>query len=122
VGARDYADDLDLFRQQIVAFRRWLAGHGQQEKELIVTEFGLLMPAEYGFPPAQVEAFMVGAFEYLRTAADPALGPAADGYRLVQRWCWFSAVGERYPTGDLLRPDGGLTPLGAAYSAYATRE
>jgi hypothetical protein len=52
-------------------------------------------------------------------AADPALGYAADGYRLVQRWCWFSLSDERYPTGNLVHPDSSLTRLGRAFSAYA---
>ena len=96
-----------------------MAQHGQQNKPLIVTEYGVLMPSEYGFPPAQVEQFMIDTFEYFRMAADPALGYAADGYRLVQRWCWFSLSDERYPTGNLVHPDSSLTRLGRAFSAYA---
>jgi len=115
----DDHDDMAIFRQQIVDFRRWMAQHGQQNKPLIVTEYGILMPSEYGFPPAQVEQFMIDTFEYFRTAADPALGYAADGYRLVQRWCWFSLSDERYPTGNLVHPDSSLTRLGQAFSAYA---
>ncbi|MGC9332535.1 MAG: hypothetical protein ACP5JJ_00175, partial [Anaerolineae bacterium] len=113
-------DDLDLFRQQIVDFRRWMKERGQQEKPLIVTEYGILMPAEYGFPLDEVERFMLGSFEFFRTALDPSLGYPDDGYRLVQRWCWFSLVDARYPTGNLLHSvDGGLTPLGEAFAGYA---
>jgi hypothetical protein len=113
-------DDLRIFRQQIVDFRQWMAERGQQEKPLIVTEYGILMPAEYGFPPERVEAFMRDTFEFFRTAADPALGYSADGHRLVQRWCWFSLADERYPTGNLVDPDSGeLTLLGVAFGEYA---
>jgi hypothetical protein len=113
-------DDLAIFRQQIVDFRRWMAGHGQQGKPLIVTEYGILMPSDYGFPLQDVKHFMLQTFDFFRTASDPALGYPADGYRLVQRWCWYSLSDERYPTGNLLQPDTGqLTPLGEAFSRYA---
>ena len=113
-------DDLQLFRQQVIDFRRWMAGRGQQGKPLIVTEYGILMPGDYGFPPHQVEAFMLRTFEFFRTAADPALGLPTDGHRLVQRWCWYSLLDERYPTGNLLQGDGRhLTPLGEAFGLYS---
>jgi hypothetical protein len=112
-------DDLRIFEQQIVGFRRWLKERGQQDKPLIVTEYGVLMPADYGFPPERVESFMLGSFEYMRTAADPTLGYPADGYRLVQRWCWFSLADERYPTGNLAdRGSGRLTSLGKAFRGF----
>jgi hypothetical protein len=112
-------DDMTIFRQQIVDFRRWMKERGQQDKPLIVTEYGILMPSEYGFPPTKVERFMLDTFEFFRTAADRTLGYAADGYRLVQQWCWFSLVDERYPSGNLVRLDSrALTPLGEAFKAY----
>jgi hypothetical protein len=114
-------DDLEIFRQQIVDFRRWMVEQGQQDKPLVVTEYGILMPSEYGFPPERVETFMLDTFEFFRTAADPELGYPADGYRLVQRWCWYSLYDPRYPTGNLLDPDDGtLTRLGHAFAEYAS--
>jgi hypothetical protein len=94
---------------------------GQQDKPLIVTEYGIVMPSDYGFPPERVEAFMLNTFEFFRTAADPALGYPADGYRLVQRWCWFSLADARYPTGNLVDlHTGELTPLGVAFGQYTS--
>ena len=116
----DDHDDLAIFRQQIVAFRRWMKARGQQGKPLVVTEYGILMPTDYGFPPEKVERFMLETFEFFRMAADPETGYPADDHRLVQRWCWYSLVDRRYPTGNLLDSDtGALTPLGEAYGAYA---
>jgi hypothetical protein len=113
-------DDLAIFRQQIVDFRRWMKEQGHQDKPLIVSEYGILMPADYGFPAQQVEQFMLATFETFRTATDPALGYPFDGYRLVQRWCWFSLGDLRYPTGNLVELDSGqLTPLGVAFGEYA---
>jgi hypothetical protein len=118
-------DNMTIFRQQIVDFRRWMKERGQQDKPLIVTEYGILMPTDYGFSPQRVERFMLDTFEFFRTAIDPSLGYAADGGRLVQRWCWYSLFSARYPTGNLVRPavalmnSGELTPQGVAFSEYS---
>ncbi len=111
-------DSMVLFRQQIVDFRRWMKARGLQDKPLIVTEYGILMPNDYGFPEERVEQFMLDTFAYFDSAVDPDLGMPSDGYRLVQRWCWFSLADARYPTGNLLSADGALTPLGEAFAGY----
>ncbi|MFO7743373.1 MAG: hypothetical protein R6X31_13795 [Anaerolineae bacterium] len=100
----DECDDMAIFRQQIVDFRRWMAEHGYRDKPLIVSEYGIPMPEDYGFPPERVVGFLADTFDFFLTASDPALGYAGDDYRLVQRWCWFSldAPEGGYPTGDFL--------------------
>ena len=70
---------------------------------LLITEFGIPMPADYGFPTERVIAFWTGAFDSFRTASDPTLGLPADQNRLVQAWCWFSLAETDYMTGNLLR-------------------
>jgi hypothetical protein len=113
-------DNLLIFRQQIVDFRRWMKSHGEQSKPLIVSEYGIPMPAEYDFGAQRVTDFMLGTFDIMLAAADPELGYPADGYRLVQRWAWFSLADDTYSTGNLIdRTDGSLTPLGQAYTGYA---
>jgi hypothetical protein len=117
--AIDDHDRLDIFKQQLVDFRRWMAQHGYRDKELLVTEYGVLMPADYGFDHARVRDFMLGTFEYMRTATDPELGRPADSNRLVQRWCWYSLADTYYPTGNLLDPaTRRLTPLGRDFKLY----
>ncbi|MFN2167268.1 MAG: glycosyl hydrolase, partial [Anaerolineae bacterium] len=37
-------DNLEIFRAQLVSFRRWMKDRGQQNKPLIVSEYGILMP------------------------------------------------------------------------------
>ena len=126
----DDNDNIDLFRQHIMAFRTWMRAHGQQHKPLIISEFGVLMPVEYGFSPQRVNAFMDASFDYLLTAKDAHLGYAADENRLVQRWLWCSLNDRpwdpdtgagfngalfdyRYPTYP-----GVITPTGVAFAAY----
>ena len=112
--------DIELFKAQVVAFRRWMAERGLRDKPLIVTEFSILMPPEYGFPVERVQTFMLAAFGFLMTAADEDLGYPPDGNRLVQRWAWYSVADTVYATGNLFDPDTGqITALGETFAAYA---
>jgi len=116
-------DDMEIFREQIVAFRRWMKDRGERDKPLIVSEYGILMPADYepGFPYEKVRDFMYATFDYFLTASDASLGYPADGNRLVQRWAWYSLSDTVYPTGNLFDPDTGqITPLGLAYASYTS--
>lgn len=112
--------DLDLFKQQIVDFRRWMVKQGQRDKPLLVTEFGILMPESYGFPPDMVQQYMIDTFDYMLNARDAEIGFLADDNRLVQRFSWFSLADPTYPAGNLVDLETGeLTPLGEAFAAYA---
>jgi hypothetical protein len=81
---------IDIFVDHIVAFRSWMLERGQRNKPLVISEYGVLMPAEYGFTVQRVSAFMAATFDYLLNACDEELGYPSDGNRLVQRWAWFS--------------------------------
>ncbi|MEZ4861314.1 MAG: hypothetical protein R3C14_08405 [Caldilineaceae bacterium] len=98
--------DHTAFDQQIRAFRQWMKDHGQQEKPLIVTEYGVLynkidcpqpVPGGCGDPhwvdlnnPQVIHDFMLWTFDYFANTADCNLGYTADDCHLVQRWAWFS--------------------------------
>jgi len=117
----DDSDNLDTFRQQIVDFRQWMTQRGYQETPLIVSEYGILMPADYGFPPERVAAFVTSTFDFFLTAADPALGYPEDDYRLVQSWYWYSLddPADHYPTGNLFNPQTeAITAVGEAWVRY----
>ena len=92
----DHAD-MAIFRRQITDFRRWMAARGLRDKPLIVTEYGILMPASYGFPPDLVSTFLVDTFDFFLTA-DDRIGYPADDHRLVQAFNWFSVADSIYPT------------------------
>lgn len=110
--------DLNLLREQIVTMRAWMQARGQQDKPLWLTEYGILMPAAYGFPPEVVAAYMQDSFDLFRELRDPDLGWAEDEDRLLQRWIWFSAGYDRYPTGDLFDAQGNPTLLMQTYRDY----
>lgn len=115
----------DIFFEYIRTFRRWMRDHGYQDRPLIVSEFGVFQPAEYGFPPGRVSEFMRATCRFMLAARDESLGYPADEYRLVQRWAWFSLneppwnedTGTGY-NGHLLDWETGiLTPMGWTYNS-----
>ncbi|MCL4487645.1 MAG: hypothetical protein M1570_05890 [Chloroflexi bacterium] len=97
-----YADHKDFTKveAQILDLRTWMKSHGQQNRPLITTEFGVLFPewvvdpanpSQVLFSPPQVrDSYMYPAFDYFLNQTDPNLGYPADGNRLVQRWNWWS--------------------------------
>lgn len=110
--------DLNLVSEQVFRMRRWMKENGQQEKPLWITEYGILLPSEYGFPIQDVVTFMWGSFDLFRSLREPELGFPHDDYRLIQRWVWFSSRYELYPTGDLFNLNDSAGPLMRAMSAY----
>jgi hypothetical protein len=112
-------DDIAIFEQNIINFRAWMAARGYQDRPLVVTEYGILLPNDYGFPPEAIAAFMTRSFDFFLTAANDT-GYPADDNRLVQWWFWFSLYDyPDYPTSNLYdRPSGELTLLGRAYRDY----
>lgn len=115
-------DNFTLFVQQIERFRQWTTDRGYQGVPVYLSEYGVLMPANYGFipdfTPERVNAFMNKTFDYLLTASDPVHGDPNDGGRLIQRFSWFSTDETQF-NGRLFDPDTKQrTPIGDNYAAY----
>jgi hypothetical protein len=114
----DDNDDFDRFVERIVRFRTWMRDRGYAGLPLYLSEYGILMPSEYGFNAARVNAFMNATFSYMRSATHMQLGNPNDEYRLVQRWSWYSAIDTSY-NGWLFDPSSyALTAIGANFAAY----
>jgi hypothetical protein len=124
-------DNLDIFREQAIAFRQWMADRGQRNKPLIITEFGVLMPYlpeypdQFPFTEERVRAFMYGAFDFLLSATDDSTGHPDDGNRLVQKWAWYSLDDKFDPdtwqgfNGNLFLPDTlEISGHGVHYGSY----
>lgn len=113
-------DDLAIFEANLVAFRGWMAERGYQDWPLIVSEYGLVMPEDFGFPAENVAAYMTGTFDFFRTARNET-GYPADENRLVQGWIWFMLYvsDDGLRTSNLYdRPNDTLTPLGEVFADY----
>jgi hypothetical protein len=87
--------DMGIFDQQIRAFRQWMKDRGQQNKELIVSEYGILYYHEGMEGLDTVRGFMLDTFDYFMNTKDCSLGYVADDCRLVQRWAWYSLDDDR---------------------------
>ncbi len=118
----DVADhnNLSLVEGQVRQMRQWMAAHGQQQKPLWITEYGILMPESYGFGPEVVRDFMLSSFDLFDKLRDPQLGYGADQNRLVQRWVWFSSRYDPYPAGNLFNISGRPKSLLQVLGAYLT--
>lgn len=95
-----------IFREQVYNLRRWMKAHGQQDKPLIISEYGSLFAFEGGQPdgtcerrqdefgrcmyPERVATFFRETAHFMENTQDPELGYPQDGFRLVQRWLWYS--------------------------------
>lgn len=106
----------------IHAFRQWMKAHGEQQKPLIVSEYGVNMP---WFTAEDVrDDFMIPSFEFFLNTRDPSLGYAPDDYRLVQKWMWYSLDDDADAYNGALFYSGlngidtGLTTLGTYWTNY----
>lgn len=115
----DDHDDLAILEQNLLDFRAWMAERGYAGWPLVISEYGILMPEDYGFPLERTAAFLTGSFDLFRSLAGEQ-GYAPDDGRLVQWWFWYSVFDdELYPTGNLVDYAAGtLTPLGEVWAAY----
>jgi hypothetical protein len=125
-GVGDH-DSMSYFRQQIIAFRQWMAGKGQRDKPLIVSEYGILFHEGLGYGYDRVRAFMLATFDFFLNETNAQIGYPADGNRLVQRWAWYSLDDpsfeqQQYTTWSALCnpfPPYDMRQLGRDFGAYA---
>ncbi len=117
-------DRTDIFNQQIWDFRQWMADNGYGGYPLIITEYGILLPKEFGYDTNRVNAFMDATFEFMQTVTSTTLGDPTDGYRLVQRWAWYSLDEPPYDghsgfNGNLFDPfTTAMTPFGQNFASH----
>ncbi len=130
--------DRVTFDQQIRAMRQWMKDRGQQDKTLIVTEYGVLynsLGCAQTTPsggctdpnwvdlqnPQVVHDFMIWTFDYFADTKDCALS-SVDDCRLVQRWAWFGLedVGWSFNVRGALfdRNTKQITPAGQRFRQY----
>lgn len=117
---------VEIVQEHVKAFRNWMANHGYQDKPLLITEYGILLPPIFGFPYRTVLHFMQDSFDFFLNSKDSQIGYAADEGRLVQAWSWFSLNTPPYDpntqsgfNGNLFDPvSKALTPLGQDFANY----
>lgn len=123
-GVDDH-DNMAIFKKQIRDFRKWMKNHGERNKPLVVSEYGVLFPSSMGFDEPRVESFMLATFDYLLDTKVRWLGYPDDENRLVQAWSWYSLDDDSFEGNDthshLFDPDTKqITALGTAYRNYTS--
>ena len=83
-------NNMQIFDEQIRAMRQWMKDRGQQQKPLIVSEYGIVYRHEGMDNFDLVRRFMLDTFDYFMNTKDCSLGLSSDDCRLVQRWAWYS--------------------------------
>ncbi len=91
---------IPIFQELVRDFRVWMNSHGQRDKPLIITEYGVLMPDFWGATIEVVNAYMNASFDFLLNTTDATLGYPADSNHLVQRWGWMSLNDQPYNNGQ----------------------
>jgi uncharacterized repeat protein (TIGR02543 family) len=132
-------DDISILREQVELMRTWMKERGQQDKPLIITEYGTLyhyiekdngtcgLRDEFGncFTPERVTQFMLDSFAYLNVEGrSPNLGMPSDSNRLVQQWLWFSVWDWDIGSANLLTDWNSteLTMMGRAFRDHVQAE
>jgi hypothetical protein len=103
--------------EQILRMRTWMKDHGQKDKPLITTEYGVNYPSSYfscydssdktACPVQLRDSMMYPSFDAFLNQTDASLGDSLDGNHLVQRWAWWS-----------LDYDDGYCDSGVFYEIY----
>lgn len=107
-----------IANQLLTDFRWWLAERGYRDTPLAITEFGILLPADYGFPPEVVANYMRTLVNYYLTATGGA-GYPSDGNKLVQWWFWFSIRDtDQFEVSDMVDDGWQLNEVGRTYADY----
>jgi uncharacterized repeat protein (TIGR01451 family) len=94
-----------------------MADHGERNKPLLNTEYGILNDIGGS---AQVNQFLTSTFDYMFNATDDATGYPADKNRLVQGWLWYSLNDNQsyFQYGTLFNTSYQLTTVGNGWKNY----
>lgn len=98
--------DIDVFKWQIQEYRRIMKELGEQNKDLVIREWGPFN-IQVGFENRQ--RHLRETIDYMAIATDPQLGSPDDAHRLVQKWSFTMAAS---------MPNAHLAPIGWFKTLY----
>jgi len=118
--------NINIFKQQIRDFRKWMKDRGFRNDPLIISEYGILLSKYHGYDYARVRDFMLASFDFMLNTTDSQLGMPDDGNRLVQEFAWFSLNYWEFDLSTYFGLNGNLfdrtsrqmMPLGIDYANY----
>jgi hypothetical protein len=125
VGYQDNGENhmnLALVAQEVQTMREWMKERGQQNKDLMITEYGVLLShLAFLMDPTNVQNFMLGTFNVFLNTKNCTWGTPNDECRLVQAWAWYSLDDNYYnPYSQLFNPSTfEITATGRAFRDYS---
>ncbi len=93
--------DLQIFKENLINFRKWMKNNGYQNTPLVVTEYGILIPEEFGFDQIFITNYLKDTSEWMLTYQNQEIGFPKDDFRLIQKFAWFSLSDPIYPSANL---------------------
>lgn len=109
--------NINYFKEFTEALRNWMAAHGERNKPLFNTEYGILFQQ---IKEAHVNQYLIDSLDYMLTKTDSTTGYPADENRLVQGWVWYS-LNDNTLNGYLFDPTTqALTSAGTTWKNYVT--
>lgn len=110
--------DISIFQQNLIDFRKWMKENGYQDSPLVVTEFGILLPEDFGYSQEFISDYLKLTSEWMLTYQDGEIGFPEDNYRLVQKFAWFSLNDPNFPSANLVDLEkNALTQVGESFKS-----
>lgn len=115
--------NIHFFQQNLINFRIWLKETGYQDTPLVVTEYGILLPSEFGYEQEFIADYLLKVNEWMIDAKDPDIGYPNDEYRLIQKFAWFSLADPNFPNSNLADLDEEiLTIVGESFLNFVQQK
>ncbi|MBW6471541.1 MAG: hypothetical protein K0B14_00300 [Anaerolineaceae bacterium] len=114
--------DISIFQQNLIQFRKWMKENGYQDTPLVVTEYGILLPEEFGFSQEFISDYLKDTSEWMLTYQDEEIGFAEDNYHLVQKFAWFSLSDPNFSSANLVDLNNKtLTLVGESFNSLTQK-
>ena len=115
--------DISIFQQNLINFRKWMKENNYQNTPLVVTEYGILLPEEFGYSQEFIATYLKDTSEWMLTYQDQEIGFPEDNFRLVQKFAWFSLSDPNFPSANLAHLDKKtLTQVGDAFKSITQQD
>ena len=113
--------DLEIFQNNLINFRKWMKDKGYQQTPLAITEFGILLPADFGFSPEFIADYLYESSEWLINYQNEEIGYPEDENRIVQKFAWFSLSDPNFQDSNLANlHQSTLTPIGESFRLFSS--
>jgi hypothetical protein len=113
--------DISIFQQNLINFRHWMKENDYQQVPLVVSEYGILLPEEFGFSQETIASYLKVTSEWMLSYQDQEIGFPDDDFHLVQKFAWFSLSDPNFQSADLANLElKTLTPIGESFKSLTT--